>query len=113
MNASMRITVEEVKKRMKSGEDFTIIDVRTPEVWAESDTMIPESIRVPLDELDKNLGRIPKTRPAVAYCTSPNEHSSARLAQRLRELGHENAWALQGGFQAWRTLVCRWSQNAR
>jgi len=23
------------------------------------------------------------------------------LAQKLRELGHENVWALQGGFQAW------------
>jgi len=69
MTASIRITVEELKRRMESGEDFTIIDVRNPEAWAESDTMIPESIRVPLDRLDKNLGRIPKTRPAVAYCT--------------------------------------------
>ncbi len=54
---------------MESGEDFTIIDVRKPEAWAESDTMIPESIRVPLDGLEKNLARIPKNRPAVAYCT--------------------------------------------
>ena len=69
MNASLRITVKELKRRMEAGEDFTIIDVRNPEAWAESDTMIPESVRVPLDELDKNLARIPKTRPAVAYCT--------------------------------------------
>ena len=69
MNTSLRITVKELRKRMEAGEDFTIIDVRNPEAWAESDTMIPESIRVPLDELDKNLARIPKTRPAVAYCT--------------------------------------------
>jgi rhodanese-related sulfurtransferase len=54
---------------MESGEDFTIIDVRKPDAWAESDTMIPESIRVPLDDLEKNLARIPKNRPAVAYCT--------------------------------------------
>ena len=69
MNASIRISIEELKKRLESGEDFTIIDVRNPEAWAESDTMIPESIRVPLDELDKNLARIPQARPAVAYCT--------------------------------------------
>ena len=54
---------------MEFGEDFTIIDVRKPEAWAESDTMIPESIRVPLDQLEKSLAHIPKTRPAVAYCT--------------------------------------------
>jgi rhodanese-related sulfurtransferase len=69
MSTPLRITVDGLKKRMESGEDFTIIDVRKPEAWAESDTMIPESIRVLLDELDQNLGRIPKSRPIVAYCT--------------------------------------------
>ncbi len=69
MNIPIRITIDELKRRMESGEDFTIIDVRKSEVWAESDTMIPQSIRVPLDDLEKNLARIPKNRPAVAYCT--------------------------------------------
>ena len=64
-----RITVEELKKRMDSGEDFTVIDVRNPTAWAETDTAIPEAIRVPLDKIDENLSRIPKTRPVVAYCT--------------------------------------------
>lgn len=69
MNTPIRITIDELRRRMESGEDFTVIDVRKPEAWAESDTMIPESIRVPLDALEKNLARIPKNRPAVAYCT--------------------------------------------
>jgi len=69
MSNDLRITVDELKRRMHDGEDFTIIDVRNPQAWAESDNMIPEAIRVPLDDLDKNLGRIPKNRPVVAYCT--------------------------------------------
>ena len=64
-----RITVEELKKRMEAGEDFTVIDVRNPQAWAESDTQIPEAIRVPLDQLDENLPRIPRDRPVVACCT--------------------------------------------
>jgi rhodanese-related sulfurtransferase len=52
---------------MEGGEDFTMVDVRKPDVWTESDTMIPESIRVPLDKLEQNLPRIPKNRPVVAY----------------------------------------------
>ena len=64
-----RITVEELKRRMDAGEDFTVIDVRNPEAWVETDTVIPEAIRVPLDKLEKNLPRIPKGRPVVAYCT--------------------------------------------
>ena len=64
-----RITVEELKKRLDAGEDFTVIDVRNPTAWAETDTVIPEAIRIPLDELEQNLSRIPKNRPVVAYCT--------------------------------------------
>ncbi len=64
-----RITVEELKRRMEAGEDFTVIDVRNPQAWAESEVQIPEAIRVPLDELDKNLYRIPKSKPVVTYCS--------------------------------------------
>jgi rhodanese-related sulfurtransferase len=54
---------------MDAGEDFTVIDVRNHNAWAETDTVIPEAIRVPLDQLEQSLPRIPKQRPAVAYCT--------------------------------------------
>jgi rhodanese-related sulfurtransferase len=64
-----RITAQELKRRMDAGEDFTVIDVRNPNAWAETDTVIPEAIRVPLDKLEENLPRIPKSRPVVAYCT--------------------------------------------
>ena len=64
-----RITVEELKRRMEAGEDFTVIDVRNPQAWAESDVQIPEAIQVPLDKLDENLPRIPKGKPVVTYCT--------------------------------------------
>jgi rhodanese-related sulfurtransferase len=64
-----RITVEELKRRMDAREDFTVIDVRNPNAWAETDTVIPEAIRVPLDKVEENLLRIPKTRAVVAYCT--------------------------------------------
>jgi len=64
-----RITAQELKRRMDAGEDFTVIDTRNPNAWAETDTVIPEAIRVPLDELAQNLPRIPKNRPVVAYCT--------------------------------------------
>ena len=34
---------------MEGGEDFTLIDVRKPEAWEESDTMIPEAFDVARD----------------------------------------------------------------
>jgi rhodanese-related sulfurtransferase len=64
-----RITIQDLKKRMEAGEDFTVIDIRNPQAWAEADTMIPEAIRVTLDKLEESLPRIPKNKPVVAYCT--------------------------------------------
>jgi rhodanese-related sulfurtransferase len=64
-----RITVQELKKRMDAGEDFTVIDVRNPQAWAEAQTVIPGAIRVTLDKLEEMLPRIPKNKPVVAYCT--------------------------------------------
>jgi rhodanese-related sulfurtransferase len=54
---------------MEAGEDFTLIDTRNPQAWAESPVIIPEAIRVPLDNVEENLSKIPKDKLIVAYCT--------------------------------------------
>lgn len=69
MAGAPRITVKELKKRMDAGEDFTVIDIRNPQAWAEADSVIPEAIRVTLDKLEESLPKIPKNKPVVAYCT--------------------------------------------
>lgn len=69
MTDASRIAVDELKKRMDSGEDFTVIDVRNPRAWAEAKTVIPGAIRLTSDDLDNRLPRIPKNKPVVAYCT--------------------------------------------
>ena len=69
MPDTLRITVEELQKRMEAGEDFTIIDTRNPQQWAQSDVRLPEAIRVPVDKLEEKLPELPKNKPIVAYCT--------------------------------------------
>ena len=64
-----RITAEELKKRMEAGEDFTFLDTRNPQAWAQSDVKLPEAIRFPLDKSEENLATIPKDKPIVTYCT--------------------------------------------
>jgi len=64
-----KITVEDLKGRMKGGEDFTVLDVRNPKAWAESDAKARGAVRVPLDSFEQLLPRIPKGKPIVTYCT--------------------------------------------
>jgi rhodanese-related sulfurtransferase len=69
MADALRITVDELRRRMEAGEDFTVIDVRNPQAWAQSDVTLPEAIRVPLEKLDESPDKIPRGKPIVTYCT--------------------------------------------
>jgi len=69
MPDNLRITVDEVRKRMEAGEEFVLIDTRNRQAWSQSDVKLPEAIRLPLDNLDENLSKTPKDKPVVAYCT--------------------------------------------
>jgi rhodanese-related sulfurtransferase len=69
MPDDLRITIDELKKRMEAGEDFALIDTRNPQAWAQSDVMLPEAVRVPVDDLEQHLYEIPKNKPIVTYCT--------------------------------------------
>ena len=64
-----RITTEELKRRMDSGERLVLLDDRAPEAWEKSDVQIPGSLRVPANELDKHLQKIPHSTAVVTYCT--------------------------------------------
>ena len=65
----LRIAVDELRRRMEAGEDFSFVDVRNPQAWGESDVKLPDAIRVPLDDAEKSLQKIPREKPVVACCT--------------------------------------------
>jgi rhodanese-related sulfurtransferase len=69
MTDTLRITVDDLRKRMEKGEDFVVIDTRNPQEWAKSDVKLPEAIRVLPDQIEQDLSKIPKDKPIVAYCT--------------------------------------------
>lgn len=69
MPHDLRITAEELRQRIEAGEDFTILDVRNPQAWAEATDMASDAMRVALDDADEAIPRIPRDRPIVTYCT--------------------------------------------
>jgi rhodanese-related sulfurtransferase len=64
-----RITVDEVKRRMGSGESVLFIDTRNPECWGDADVKIAGAIRIHHSELKKHLDELPHDRLIVTYCT--------------------------------------------
>ena len=69
MPDDLRITIDQLRKRMEAGEEFTFIDTRNPQAWAQSDVMLPGAIRTPVDKLEERIDEIPNNKPIVAYCT--------------------------------------------
>ena len=66
---AIRISVDEVKRRIDRGEDILFVDSRSPASWAVSTEKIQDAIRVPPDEVADHLDSIPKGRSLVTYCT--------------------------------------------
>jgi rhodanese-related sulfurtransferase len=98
--ASNRISPDETNARVLAGEPVVFIDSRDPKAWGNSTRKIPGAIRIPAAEIERRLDEIDRTATVIAYCTSPNEVSSARVVKTLSDHGYR-AFALRGGFDAW------------
>ena len=68
-SGAARITAQELKARMDRGEKLIVLDVRTAPSFRQSNSKIPGSIRIPLEEVDKRSGELPRDTLVIAYCT--------------------------------------------
>ncbi len=66
--AIARITPEEVKQRLDTGEDLTILDVRAPFEFSTDPFIIPGALPFPLEQLEREHHRIPRDRDIVLCC---------------------------------------------
>ncbi|SEW35496.1 Rhodanese-related sulfurtransferase [Chitinophaga sp. YR573] len=93
------ITAEELKKRIDSGEDLNIVDVREPHEHAEFNiggVLVPlGDIRaMQVDELEDL-----KDEEVIVYCRSGGRSSQAAMI--LETMGFSNVKNLAGGMLAW------------
>ena len=73
----------DLKERVKNGAQ--IIDVRTPAEFQGGH--IKGAVNIPLQVLDKNLGKIRKDRPVITCCASGMRSGSAKSI--LKSKGYE------------------------
>ncbi|HHQ42203.1 MAG TPA: metalloregulator ArsR/SmtB family transcription factor, partial [Chromatiales bacterium] len=85
-------------ERIRRGE-VTVLDVRPPEEYAAGH--LPGAVNIPLEELERRLGELPRDREVVAYCRGPYCVLAWEAAGRLREKGIP-ARRLEGGLPEWR-----------
>lgn len=92
------VRAEELLARVKKGL-VTVLDVRPPEEYTAGH--LPGALNVPIDRLESNLARLPRSREVVAYCRGPYCLMSFEAVAKLRKRGWK-ARRLQHGFPEWK-----------
>ncbi len=87
-------------ERVLRGE-VTVLDVRPPEEYRAGH--IPNAVSVPLGELERRLGELPRDREIVAYCRGPYCVLAVEAVKLLRARGFKAA-RLEHGVPDWRAL---------
>ncbi|MCB9359974.1 MAG: rhodanese-like domain-containing protein [Flavobacteriales bacterium] len=80
-------------------KEGTILDVRTPEEWAEGTVPNAEKINYNDDDFATQIERLDKTKPVFVYCKRGGRSASA--AEILKEKGFTKVYNLDGGITAW------------
>ena len=92
------VTLKELRRLMREG-DVTVIDVRPVEEFEAGH--IPGALSIPVPDLKKRLGEIPKLREVIAYCRGPYCVYSLEAVTLLRKQGYR-ARRADEGLPDWR-----------
>lgn len=84
---------------LKTGE-YTLIDVRTPEEYAEGHLPGATLVNVRAEDFAARIAALPKDRAYALYCRSGGRSGQAR--ERMARAGFTRVVDLSGGIHAWR-----------
>ena len=91
------ITPEEVKTKLESGAELTLLDCREP--WEYQAARIERAVNIPMGEIPSRLQELDPDHPTACLC-----HHGARsmhVAAFLMNNGFETVANISGGIDAW------------
>lgn len=93
------LTAEELNQKLKFGKHPLVLDVRQPNEFRQGH--IAGAKLIPLNELHRRMGELPKGREIVCVCDSGNRSKSA--SKTLAKEGF-SVFNMLGGMQSWRRM---------
>ncbi len=96
MRYTKELSYENLKKLIRNNSDIIIVDVRSPQEFAEN--RINSSINIPVYEIEHNAVSYLKNRNSIiiVYCQSGVR--SKKACTILEKLGYTNVYNLTGGL---------------
>ncbi len=96
------IHARELKQRIESGDEFTLLDVRSLDEWRQG--RLPGAVHIYVGELDQKREQVPADRPIVTFCGSGQRALVA--ASVLKQKGFEDVAVCLGSMAACRAIGC-------
>ena len=91
------VTVEEFSNLLKS--ENQLIDVRTPEEFAEGYIAKAKNIDFRDEAFEAQIATLDKSKAVLVYCKSGGR--SGKTYSLLKSKGFDKVYDLKGGFMAW------------
>ncbi|MCX6366242.1 MAG: rhodanese-like domain-containing protein, partial [Armatimonadetes bacterium] len=91
-----KVTVSELNARLSQGERFQLIDVRSPQEYAEGH--VPGAMNLPMDQAEARIDDLQRHDPVVLICQSGRR---AGMTCELLKAHHDGLIVLEGGTKAW------------
>ena len=98
--ANFELGAPEFSAKIKELNQAPIIDVRTPEEFANGHISNAQNIDWHGDNFESEVSKLDKTKPVFVYCLSGGRSSSA--ASQMRAGGFSQVYELDGGIMKWR-----------
>lgn len=86
-------------KLTASAKGAQLVDVRTPEEYADGHLKGAVNININADNFETQLGKLNKDMPVFVYCRSGGR--SARAASKMESMGFKKVYDMDGGITAW------------
>lgn len=92
------ITVQELKDRKESGEEFFLIDVREGFEYMVSNL---DGVHIPLGDLPNRVDEIKNNKDSEVIVMCRSGGRSSKAVSFLEREGFSNIYNLKGGITAW------------
>lgn len=95
-----KLEAREFYDKVNTIQNIQIVDVRTPEEFAEGHIAGAVNVDWKNDDFENQIYKLDKNKPVFVYCMSGRR--SAKAVSKMKILGFSNISEMFGGMEAWR-----------
>ena len=95
-----QIDADSLLTKIKSKEDFVLLDVRTPQEVEKG--KIEGSVNIPVDRVAEEVEKVipDKSKTIYVYCLSGSRSTAA--VDAMIKMGYKNVFSMTSGLLSWR-----------